>query len=66
VPTCRPNENAISIAFGVEMNSAMNSADRPIRPKFIVVANGTGGVDEFGPVSGDREMDREGNSATLA
>jgi hypothetical protein len=48
----------MSIAFAAEMNSGMNSTDRPIRPKFIVVANRTGGVDEFGPVSGDREMDR--------
>jgi hypothetical protein len=48
----------MSIAFAAEMNSGMNSADRPIRPRFIVVANRTGGVDEFWPVSGDREMDR--------
>jgi hypothetical protein len=64
--TCRPNENAMSIAFAAEMNSGMNSAGCPIRPKFIVVANRTSGVDEFGPVSGDREMDRQGNAATRA
>jgi hypothetical protein len=54
----------MSIAFADEMNSGMNSADRPIRPEFIVVANRTGGVDEFWPVSGDCEMDREGTAAS--